>query len=792
MFVDQRWMDLAPGLVDRVRVIRDPGYERRLLEPQAPQPGGAARRARSRTASPVRFYHWSGFDPRKPTALSKHQDRYPDDRDRAAALHGPRVQRGAAGRGLSDQLRLALPPRLRSRTAIPSRREMRELFREQPAGRFPDPFEPAGEGSFVEWAVTPPPAGGPGAAAWSGSTTAGPAWTARRAGGGRCPCARCARSRVKLLEPLREALAPPRAAAAAGRPGPRAARPDVQQAFASPAAAWTAWSSCAGWRRTASCTTSSSPPGALRWLEHAEGSGVMRRLLDFYDAEPRAAGALPAGVRRGARRPRVPGLAGGPRRERGLPAPTLLGRAPALRRAARRRASARSTAAGPTCAPAYPDALGWPAQPGFLALAPSLRAAASTACPRTWVLWFERARRAARVPAGGCVVARARRAGKRATPGADRVRPRELPRSGCRARMVNRSCPHRSRQLCAPAAMAPIDELRLLHHADAQVRDLFPRAFDDVDDTEALVRHVEQVHLLPPGWLDRLRRDLPALCLREGATVVGYLRTESGMGELSRSTARALKAAGYPLTTVDVDDAPQRQFDLTLPHEDRGHPLPFTIVHMNAPEAVRRATRLRPWTEGRFPIGYWAWELAELPDDWTEAFAIYREVWTCSIHAATAIGERSPVPVQAMWPALPDALPSSLTREDFGLPDGALRLPLPLRLPERDRAQEPRRPPGGVPARLPRGRPGRTWSIKTVERRHAARRLEAPGRGRGRRCRSRSSTATSRARTCWRSSARATPTSRSTGRRASATRWPRRWRRRGRSSRRTIRATPTS
>ena len=91
---------------------------------------------------------------------------------------------------------------------------------------------------------------------------------------------------------------------------------------------------------------------------------------------------------------------------------------------------------------------------------------------------------------------------------------------------------------------------------------------------------------------------------------------------------------------------------------------------MNAPEAVRRATRLRPWTEGRFPIGYWAWELAELPDDWTEAFAIYREVWTCSIHAATAIGKRSPVPVQAMWPALPDALPSSLTREDFGLPDG--------------------------------------------------------------------------------------------------------------------------
>jgi hypothetical protein len=76
MFVDQRWMDLTPGLADRVRVIRDPGWnvaywnlKHRALEgpPGAPAANG----------SPVRFYHWSGFNPTKPTALSKHQDRYP-------------------------------------------------------------------------------------------------------------------------------------------------------------------------------------------------------------------------------------------------------------------------------------------------------------------------------------------------------------------------------------------------------------------------------------------------------------------------------------------------------------------------------------------------------------------------------------------------------------------------------------------------------------------------------------------------------------------------------------------
>ena len=172
---------------------------------------------------------------------------------------------------------------------------------------------------------------------------------------------------------------------------------------------------------------------------------------------------------------------------------------------------------------------------------------------------------------------------------------------------------------------------------------------------------------MDPEWWERLAAAVPRLSLLQGATVVGYLRTESGMGELSRSTIRALRAAGYPVTTVDVDDAPQRQFDLSVAHEDQGHPLPFTIVHVNAPEAVRHADRLRPWLQDRYAIGYWAWELQDLPENWAEAFAMFREVWTCSIHAATAIGRSAPVPVQAMWPALSDAVPSALRREDLGL-----------------------------------------------------------------------------------------------------------------------------
>jgi glycosyltransferase involved in cell wall biosynthesis len=73
-FVDQRWIDLAPGLWEGIDVLRDPGYNiaywnlpcRRLEE------GGDGYRV---DGQQLRFFHFSGFDPRYPDRLSKHQDR---------------------------------------------------------------------------------------------------------------------------------------------------------------------------------------------------------------------------------------------------------------------------------------------------------------------------------------------------------------------------------------------------------------------------------------------------------------------------------------------------------------------------------------------------------------------------------------------------------------------------------------------------------------------------------------------------------------------------------------------
>lgn len=74
LFTDQRWMDLAPGFVDDLAILRTPtlnlaywNLEGRTLS-QGPD-GWAV------DGEPLGFFHFSGFDPERPDVLSKHQDR---------------------------------------------------------------------------------------------------------------------------------------------------------------------------------------------------------------------------------------------------------------------------------------------------------------------------------------------------------------------------------------------------------------------------------------------------------------------------------------------------------------------------------------------------------------------------------------------------------------------------------------------------------------------------------------------------------------------------------------------
>ena len=76
IFTDQRWMDLAPAFVDRVKLLRRPGYNVaywNLLHRIVEQGEDGMWRA---NGEPLAFFHFSGIDPEDPAVFSRHQDRF--------------------------------------------------------------------------------------------------------------------------------------------------------------------------------------------------------------------------------------------------------------------------------------------------------------------------------------------------------------------------------------------------------------------------------------------------------------------------------------------------------------------------------------------------------------------------------------------------------------------------------------------------------------------------------------------------------------------------------------------
>ncbi len=79
LFVDQKWMNLAPGLFDKVSVCRDPGlnmaywnlHERTL---KAGEPGILVQG--SENTVPLRFFHFSGLDSADGEVISRNTDRF--------------------------------------------------------------------------------------------------------------------------------------------------------------------------------------------------------------------------------------------------------------------------------------------------------------------------------------------------------------------------------------------------------------------------------------------------------------------------------------------------------------------------------------------------------------------------------------------------------------------------------------------------------------------------------------------------------------------------------------------
>jgi glycosyltransferase involved in cell wall biosynthesis len=171
LFVDQKWVDLVPGLFAGVHVLTSPGYNvaywnlhgRRVsFERSAGEPSAAApEEAPTVNGEPLTFFHFSGVDPAELGRVSKHQNRFTlgsvGEARRLYADYRERLL--AAGYAATRDWPYAFG---RFADGVPIPDVARSLYFSLGPGRrrFGDPFA-AGEGSFRAWANGPAGGGEP-------------------------------------------------------------------------------------------------------------------------------------------------------------------------------------------------------------------------------------------------------------------------------------------------------------------------------------------------------------------------------------------------------------------------------------------------------------------------------------------------------------------------------------------------------------------------------------------------------------------------------------------------------
>jgi len=149
----------------------------------------------------------------------------------------------------------------------------------------------------------------------------------------------------------------------------------------------------------------------------------------------------------------------------------------------------------------------------------------------------------------------------------------------------------------------------------------------------------------------------------DGFDLIGFARTESGLGENVRALARTCEAAGIPVSVSDVDiDTGTRKEDDDVVHLLVDEPkFAFSIICTN-PDVLAEAIHHDGVgaSRGIRRIGYWAWELDELPPAWRRAAPLLDEIWTPSEFVTNAVRRSTqalaytvPTPIRAPRSTLP-------------------------------------------------------------------------------------------------------------------------------------------
>jgi len=160
--------------------------------------------------------------------------------------------------------------------------------------------------------------------------------------------------------------------------------------------------------------------------------------------------------------------------------------------------------------------------------------------------------------------------------------------------------------------------------------------------------------------------------LEGGINLMGYYQAETGVGEGARSNLRIVQASGIPYVVNNWVDRTSQNVEAIPEELTKENPYSANLLTINADRLEAFAEEHTAYLQGRYNIGYWAWELPEFPQEWESSFGYVDEIWTPSRFTRDSIETRSPVPVKVVPHAMDMGLANlqGCARSSFGLSDG--------------------------------------------------------------------------------------------------------------------------
>jgi glycosyltransferase involved in cell wall biosynthesis len=191
--------------------------------------------------------------------------------------------------------------------------------------------------------------------------------------------------------------------------------------------------------------------------------------------------------------------------------------------------------------------------------------------------------------------------------------------------------------------------------------------------------HAGHVLALPLPELERLgalvleRGAQPSAgSLQPGIDLVGFAFGEFGLGENLRAFARACLLDGIPFGVKDVDmRLMTRQADRSITSHVSDSLRHNCAVYCLNPDTMKpiRSMLIEGRAAGRRNIGYWFWELEQIPKEWTPFIAEVDEIWVATEFIATAMRNATDKPVVKIPTPIDVTLSRTYSRREFGLPE---------------------------------------------------------------------------------------------------------------------------